>query len=115
MCQEKGCVLYEMLIIVYEFQLISHHPPQRHKNHDAATSHTQYSAYQKHPCHRCGAPTNPSPIQDSSLLICSYGNHATTFHASRLHRKNQVIIILAVEVWHEALFIPINTKGMSRF
>ena len=28
---------------------------------------------------------------------------STTFHASRLHRKNQVIIILAVEVRHEPL------------
>ena len=28
---------------------------------------------------------------------------ATTFHASRLHRKNKVIIILSVEVRHEPL------------
>ena len=28
---------------------------------------------------------------------------STTFHASRLHRKNKVIIILAVEVRHEPL------------
>ena len=28
---------------------------------------------------------------------------STAFHTSRLHRKNQVIIILAVEVWHEPL------------
>ena len=41
--------------------------PQRHKNHAVETFHTQYTAYQKHPCHRCGAPTNPPPIQDSSL------------------------------------------------
>ena len=29
---------------------------------------------------------------------------ATTFYASRLHRKNKVIIILSVEVRHEPLF-----------
>ena len=28
---------------------------------------------------------------------------SSAFHASRLHRKNKVIIILAVEVWHEPL------------
>ena len=28
---------------------------------------------------------------------------SSAFHASRLHCKNKVIIILAVEVWHEPL------------
>ena len=28
---------------------------------------------------------------------------ATTFHASRLHRKNKVIIVLAIEIRHEPL------------
>lgn len=41
------------------------HPSQRHKNHAAETSHTQYTACRKHPCHRCGAPTSPPPIQDT--------------------------------------------------
>ena len=66
MCQVKGCVLYEMLIIVYEFQLISHPQPQRHKNHAAETSHTQYTAYRKHLYHRCDAPTSPPLIRDFS-------------------------------------------------
>ena len=26
-----------------------HYPPQRHKNNTTETSHTQYTAYQKHP------------------------------------------------------------------
>lgn len=34
---------------------ITLYPPQRHKNHAVKTSHTQYTASQKHPCHRCSA------------------------------------------------------------
>lgn len=29
---------------------ITLYPPQRHKNHAVKTSHTQYTASQKHPC-----------------------------------------------------------------
>ena len=35
---------------------------------EAETSHTQYTAYQKHPCHRCGAPINPPPR--FRILLC---------------------------------------------
>ena len=99
MCQDKGCVLYEMLIIVYEFQLISHHPPQCHKNHVEETFHTQYTAYQKHLCHRCDAPTSPPLIRDFSLWICFCGNHFFRVLPCTLYGKNKVIIVLFYECW----------------
>lgn len=86
------------------FKIISHLPQIRHKNHAAGTSHAQYTAYRKHQCHRYDAPINPPPR--FRILLCWLvlaKAVSSAFHASRLHRKNKVIIVLAIEIRHEPL------------
>ena len=63
----------------------------------------QYTAYQKHLCHRSDAPANPPQIQDFSLWTCFAKTISTAFHTCRLYGKNKIVIVLAVEVRHQAL------------
>ena len=63
----------------------------------------QYTAYQKHLCHRYDAPANPPQIQDFSLWTCFAKTISTAFHTCRLYGKNKIVIVLAVEVRHQAL------------
>ena len=78
--------------------LLQHSHP--HKNHAAGTSHTQYTTYRKHLCHRCDAPTSPPLIRDFSLWTCFFAETvSSTLHTCRLYGKNKVIIVLFYECW----------------
>ena len=63
-------------------KFISHLPQIPHKNHAAETFHAQYTACQKHLCHRYDAPTSPPLILGSSQSTCFCGSHF--FHAPHL-------------------------------
>ena len=71
--KQEGSHILTRIVSLLDF--ISLHQLQLHKNHAAGTFHTQYTAYQKHLCHRCDAPTSPPLIRDFSLWTCFCESH----------------------------------------
>ncbi len=75
---QEGSHILTRIVSLLDF--ISLH--QLHKNHAAGTFHTQCTAYRKHLCHRCDAPTNPPLTLDYSLW--TFFCESRFFHAPPL-------------------------------